>query len=120
MLGLPQRRLPIFVLEPHIIKLRKRSFARDSNSIIKNNEGNHMCKPLCRVSGQPLIKAVDFGLQPLGNGFLLPKQFPNEYFYPMEMGFSETSMMLQLIEQPAPEQMFHEQYSFYSSTSRFM
>ena len=79
-----------------------------------------MCKPLCRVSGQPLIKAVDFGLQPLGNGFLLPKQFPNEYFYPMEMGFSETSMMLQLIEQPAPEQMFHEQYAFYSSTSRFM
>jgi methylation protein EvaC len=38
----------------------------------------------------------------------------------MEAGFSETSMMFQLIEQPAPEQMFHEQYAFYSSTSRFM
>lgn len=79
-----------------------------------------MNEPLCRISGQPLIRAVDFGRQPLGNGFLLPEQFPGEYFYPMEAGFSETSMMFQLIEQPAPEQMFHEQYAFYSSTSRFM
>lgn len=79
-----------------------------------------MNKPLCRISGQPLVKAVDFGRQPLGNGFLLPEQFASEYFYRMEMGFSEASMMFQLIEQPAPEQMFHEQYAFYSSTSRFM
>jgi len=79
-----------------------------------------MNEPLCRISGQPLIKTVDFGRQPLGNGFLLPEQFSGEYFYPMEVGFSETSMMFQLIEQPAPEQMFHEQYAFYSSTSRFM
>lgn len=79
-----------------------------------------MNEPLCRISGQPLTRAVDLGRQPLGNGFLLPEQFPGEYFYPMEAGFSETSMMFQLIEQPAPEQMFHEQYAFYSSTSRFM
>ena len=83
-------------------------------------KGHYMNKPLCRISGQPLIKAVDLGRQPLGNGFLLPEQFPSEYFYPMEAGFCETSMMFQLIEQPAPEQMFHEQYAFYSSTSCFM
>ncbi|MFA6014042.1 MAG: class I SAM-dependent methyltransferase [Gallionellaceae bacterium] len=76
--------------------------------------------PLCRVSQSPLIKVLDFGKQPLGNGFLLPQQYPAEYFYHMEMGFSEVSMMLQLIKQPAPEQMFHEHYAFYSSTSRFM
>ena len=79
-----------------------------------------MNRPLCRISGQPLIKVVDFELQPLGNGFLLSEQFSSEYFYPMEVGFSEASMMFQLIEQPALEQMFHEQYAFYSSTSRFM
>ena len=79
-----------------------------------------MNEPLCRISGRPLVKTVDFGRQPLGNGFLLPEQFAKEYFYPMEVGYSETSMMLQLIEQPAPEQMFHENYAFYSSTSRFM
>lgn len=80
----------------------------------------NMNKPLCRISGQPLTKVVDFGRQPLGNGFLLPEQFQDEYFYSMEMGFCETSMMFQLIEQPAPEQMFHEHYAFYSSTSRYM
>lgn len=74
----------------------------------------------CRVSGQPLEIAVDFGLQPLGNGFLQPEQFPGEFRYPMAVGFCETSMMLQLIEQPSPEQMFHEQYAFYSSTSQHM
>ena len=76
--------------------------------------------PLCRISGQPINRSVDFGRQPLGNGFLLPELFSSEYFYPMEMGFCETSMMFQLIEQPAPEQMFHEHYAFYSSTSRYM
>ena len=79
-----------------------------------------MNKSLCRISGQPLTKVLDLEQQPLGNGFLLPEHFTSEYFYPMEMGFSEKSMMLQLIEQPLPEQMFHEHYAFYSSTSRFM
>ena len=79
-----------------------------------------MNKPICRITGQPLTRVLDFGRQPLGNGFLLQEHFTSEYLYTMEMGFSEKSMMLQLIEQPAPEQMFHEHYAFYSSTSRFM
>lgn len=79
-----------------------------------------MNEMLCRISGKPLTMVLDLGRQPLGNGFLLPEHFWGEYFYPMQMGFCETSMMLQLIKQPAPEQMFHEQYAFYSSTSRYM
>jgi 2-polyprenyl-3-methyl-5-hydroxy-6-metoxy-1,4-benzoquinol methylase len=79
-----------------------------------------MSDHFCRISGEPLTKSVDFGQQPLGNGFLLPKDYASEYFFPMEVGFSETSMMLQLLEQPAPEQMFHEHYAFYSSTSNYM
>lgn len=79
-----------------------------------------MKKPKCRITGEPLVNVITFGRQPLGNGFLLPEQYPSEYFYPMEVGFAEKSMMFQLIEQPAPEQMFHEQYAFYSSTSRVM
>jgi SAM-dependent methyltransferase len=79
-----------------------------------------MKNPRCRITGEPLLKVLDLGRQPLGNGFLLPEQFPEEYFYPMEVGFAEKSMMFQLVEQPAPEQMFHEQYAFYSSTSRVM
>jgi len=76
--------------------------------------------PLCRINGTPLTRVVSFGSQPLGNGFLLPEQYKDEYFYPMEMGFSEQSMMFQLIEQPAPEKMFHDHYAFYSSTSNYM
>ncbi len=75
---------------------------------------------LCRISGEPLHTVLDLGSQPLGNGFLKPEEFSEEYFYPMAAGFSEKSMMFQLIEQPEPERMFHEQYAFYSSTSRFM
>jgi methylation protein EvaC len=79
-----------------------------------------MRNPICRITGAPLIKVGDFGLQPLGNGFLGPEQYADEYRFPMEIGFSEQSMMLQLIEQPAPEKMFHDHYAFYSSTSSFM
>lgn len=79
-----------------------------------------MKQSLCRITYEPLAQVVDFGSQPLGNGFLLPESFSNEYFFPMAVGFSETSMMLQLIEQPDPEKMFHDHYAFYSSTSNYM
>jgi 2-polyprenyl-3-methyl-5-hydroxy-6-metoxy-1,4-benzoquinol methylase len=74
----------------------------------------------CRVSGTPLTKVLDFGMQPLGNGFLAEKNIADEYVFRMEVGFSEVSMMLQLIEQPSPEKMFHDHYAFYSSTSSLM
>jgi 2-polyprenyl-3-methyl-5-hydroxy-6-metoxy-1,4-benzoquinol methylase len=79
-----------------------------------------MTTNLCRISCTPLTKVLDFGKQPLGNGFLEAKYFKDEYFFPMEIGYSEISRMFQLIEQPAPEKMFHDQYAFYSSTSSFM
>ena len=79
-----------------------------------------MTTNLCRISGTLLTKVLDFGKQPLGNGFLEAKYFKGEYFFPMEIGYSEISMMFQLIEQPAPEKMFHDHYAFYSSTSSFM
>jgi SAM-dependent methyltransferase len=75
---------------------------------------------LCRVDKSSLTEVIDFGMQPLGNGFLDPGDFTKEYFFPMKVGFSEQSTMLQLLVQPEPEQMFHEQYAFYSSTSKFM
>ena len=79
-----------------------------------------MTTNLCRISGTLLTKVLDFGKHPLGNGFLEAKYFKDEYFFPMEIGYSEISMMFQLIEQPAPEKMFHDHYAFYSSTSNFM
>ncbi|MDA9140755.1 SAM-dependent methyltransferase, partial [Gammaproteobacteria bacterium] len=49
---------------------------------------------VCRVSGSPLTKTVDFGPQPLGNGFLPSENPDEEYFFPMVAGFAEDSMML--------------------------
>ncbi len=79
-----------------------------------------MNKSLCRISGEPLTEVLDLGSQPLGNGFLAKDEFQKEYSYRMAMGFCDTSKMFQLIEQPTPEQMFHENYAFYSSTSSYM
>jgi len=58
---------------------------------------------ICRISGTPLTKVLSLGMQPLGNGFIEANQLSDEYFYPMEAGYSEESMMFQLLEQPAPE-----------------
>ena len=74
----------------------------------------------CRVDGSELIPINDFGLQPLGNGFLQPNQTNDEYFFSMQTGFSESSLMFQLLDQPNPEQMFHDNYAFFSSTSTQM
>ena len=38
----------------------------------------------CRISGTPLSHVLDFGLQPLGNGFLTSDEFHREYFYNQE------------------------------------
>ena len=66
-------------------------------------------KSKCRVCNSELINIIDFGSQPLGNGFLKKSQIVNEYFYPMGIGFSEESKMVQLIKQPDPKLMFHEE-----------
>lgn len=97
-----------------------RSELADPTLAFQYSQGRTMKTNLCRIAGTPLTKVVDFGKQPLGNGFLEPRQFGDEYCFPMEVGFSEESMMFQLIEQPAPEKMFHDHYAFYSSTSSFM
>jgi methylation protein EvaC len=63
---------------------------------------------------------IDFGSMPLGNGFLSPEQFDDEYRFPMQVGFCATCGMVQLLEQPDRERMFHEHYAFFSGTSRYM
>ncbi len=75
---------------------------------------------VCRVSGQKLITINNFGKQPLGNGFLLEKNFEDEFFFEMKTGFCNESKMFQLLDQPEPKKMFHENYAFYSSTSNKM
>ena len=74
----------------------------------------------CRISGKRLKTIMDFGKQPLGNAFVSKEDFKKEYFYQMRVGFNNESKMFQLIKQPNPTKIFHENYAFFSSSSKNM
>lgn len=74
----------------------------------------------CLICNSPLEPFIDFGSMPLGNGFLLPEQFADEYRFPMQVGFCAACGMVQLLDQPDRERMFHENYAFFSGTSSYM
>ena len=57
---------------------------------------------------------------PIANGFLTDREVADEYFFELAPAFCNECGMFQLMEQPNPERMFHAQYAFYSSTSRYM
>jgi len=63
---------------------------------------------------------MSFGRMPIANGFLGPDQVGSEYFFELAPAFCEKCGMFQIMEQPAPEKMFHGSYAFHSSTSRYM
>ena len=74
----------------------------------------------CRVCNSKLEAFMSFGKMPIANGFLTTDQIASEYFFELAPAFCGHCGMFQLIEQPAPEKMFHENYAFFSSTSRHM
>jgi methylation protein EvaC len=74
----------------------------------------------CRVCSAKIAPFMSFGRMPIANGFLPRNETANEYFFELAPAFCEACGMFQLLEQPHPERMFHEQYAFYSSTSRYM
>jgi methylation protein EvaC len=74
----------------------------------------------CRVCQAPITPFMTFGRMPIANGFLTAEQIPSEYFFELAPAFCSRCSMFQLMEQPAPERMFHAQYAFHSSTSRHM
>ena len=74
----------------------------------------------CLSCGSDIEKFMSFGKMPIANGFLKKEQFDDEYFFEMEVGFCSECKMFQLINQPEREQMFNENYAFFSGTSKFM
>lgn len=74
----------------------------------------------CRICGTSIHKFMSFGRMPIANGFLTAEAVDEEHFFELAPAFCERCCMFQLIEQPDPEKMFHENYAFYSSTSRHM
>lgn len=72
---------------------------------------------ICRSSIKPFIS---FGMMPIANGFLKQEEFTTEYFFELAIAFCEKCGMVQLMEQPAREKMFNENYAFFSGTSGAM
>ena len=71
----------------------------------------------CKITDEKLNPFMSFGKMPSANGFLDKKDFSKEFFYEMEVGFSEKISLLQLNEFSNPEKVHNERYPFYTSSS---
>ncbi len=69
---------------------------------------------ICQSNYEPFIS---FGSMPIANGFLSTHQFSDEYYFELQVGICLECKMVQLVDQPAREMMFHQDYAYFSSTS---
>lgn len=74
----------------------------------------------CRCCGFPIKESMTFGQMPIANAFISPSASYDEYFFEMSTAFCTNCNTYQLLQQPDPEMMFHENYAFYSRQSKFM
>ena len=74
----------------------------------------------CRICNNQTQVINSFGRMPIANNFLKQDSFKEEYFFDLETMFCVSCKTFQLVEQPDPQLMFHENYAFFSGTSKKM
>ena len=74
----------------------------------------------CKITNKSLNPFMSFGKMPIANGFIKKEDFPKEFFFDMEVGFNEDISLFQLNDHPKPENMFNENYPFFTSSSEHM
>lgn len=74
----------------------------------------------CLICDNKIEPFMSFGKMPIANGFLRKDKFASEYYFDLTIAFCQKCGMVQLMEQPAREQMFNENYAFFSGTSKAM
>ena len=74
----------------------------------------------CKLTDKEIKPFMSFGKMPMGNGFLSKAAFKTEYFFEMEVGFSEDLSLFQLNDHPKPKKMFNKNYPFYTGSSELM
>jgi len=74
----------------------------------------------CKITGEKINPFMSFGKMPIANGFIKKKDFKSEYFYNLEVGFTEKLSLFQINEHPRPEQMFNKNYPFFTGSSKEM
>lgn len=67
-----------------------------------------------------LKPVINFGKMPIANAFCTPDQFSSEFFYDLVLGFDPKTKAIGLINPVPLENLFHDHYAFYSSTSKGM
>ena len=63
---------------------------------------------------------MSFGKMPIANAFLNKEDFEKEYFFDLSPAFCEKCFTFQIETQPDPQLMFHDNYAFFSKTSKHM
>src|SRR5258708_37700234 len=81
---------------------------------------NSEIKKHCLVCETPIEAFMSFGRMPIANGFLMPDQVDDEYFFNLQVGFCPRCAMVQLMEHVDLEMLFHDEYAFFSSPSTRM
>lgn len=74
----------------------------------------------CKITNKNIEPFMSFGDMPIANGFIKKDDFKKEFFFKMEVGFSDELSLFQLNEHPKPESMFNDQYPFYTGSSEYM
>tara|TARA_B100000029_G_C17582522_1_gene960063 strand:- start:1149 stop:2351 length:1203 start_codon:yes stop_codon:yes gene_type:complete len=74
----------------------------------------------CKVSGKKITPFMSFGKMPMANGFLDKEEFKDEFFYELEVGFSEDNFLFQVNDHPKSNKIFNDKYPFYTHKSTYM
>ena len=74
----------------------------------------------CKVSNKTIEPFMSFGKMPIANAFLSKEEFKDEFFFNMEVGFSENLSLFQLNDHPTPKKMFNDNYPFFTGSSEYM
>ena len=74
----------------------------------------------CKITKSAIKPFISFGKMPIANGFLNKENFSKEFFFDLEVGFSEKCSLFQLKDHPTPEQMFNNKYPFFTGSSETM
>ena len=73
----------------------------------------------CRICGGMLAEIINFGEMPIANEFQVIEN-QTGILFEMIASFCINCALFQLKDQPKPEDMFHDHYAFYATTSEFM
>ena len=70
----------------------------------------------CRICKSEVFEIISFGKMPIANAFV-EQSHQSEYRFNLVAGYCTSCYMFQLLEQPNPNQMFHESYPFFTGLS---